>query len=177
MVEYLILGLLIYNPLSIYDMKKLMEKSTHHFFSASFGSLHPALKKLNEKGFVTFTQTLERGRSKKTYTITEEGRGAFLEWLQHDQNTDIVREPSLLKMFFLGHLPEEARTPVLENYLSEVEKNLVALKEILTVLQALEVPAEKLVHQTYQLATLEFGIAYYEFVKGWYEKKFVENPT
>lgn len=173
MVEYLILGLLMYNPLSIYDIKKAMEKSTSHFFSASFGSLHPALKKLHEKGFVTFTQTLERGRNKKTYTITEEGRKAFLEWLQNSTNTGIVREPSLLKMFFLGHLPQEARSPVLKNYLEEVEKNLQVLKGLLEVSQAIEVPEEKLAHKTYQLATLEFGVAYYEFVKEWYEKKFL----
>lgn len=172
MVDYLVLGLLLYRPLTMYDIKKAMEKSTNHFFSASFGSLHPALKKLDEKGWVTFTQTLERGRGKKTYTITESGQGAFLEWLQHDSSTDIVREPSLLKMFFLGHLAEEARSPVLKNYLEEVEKNLQVLKGLLEVSQAIEVPEEKLVHKTYQVATLEFGVAYYEFVKGWYEKKF-----
>ena len=54
MVDYLVLGLLMYRPLTMYDIKKAMEKSTHHFFSASFGSLHPALKKLDEKGWVRF---------------------------------------------------------------------------------------------------------------------------
>jgi DNA-binding PadR family transcriptional regulator len=172
MVDYLVLGLLMYRPLTMYDIKKAMEKSTNHFFSASFGSLHPALKKLAERGFVTFTQTLEQGRSKKTYAITESGKQAFLEWLQNNTTTDIVREPSLLKMFFLGHLPQEARTPVLESYLAEVERNLQALKGLLEVSQALEVPKDMETHKTYQLATLEFGVAYYEFVKQWYEKKF-----
>jgi DNA-binding PadR family transcriptional regulator len=174
MVDYLVLGLLMYQPLTMYDIKKVMEKSTNHFFSASFGSLHPALKKLDEKGWVRFTQTLEQGRGKKTYAITEEGQAAFLEWLQNNTITDIVREPSLLKMFFLGHLPQQARAPVLESYLVEVEKNLLALKGILMVSQALEVTEEKLAHKTYQLATLEFGIAYHEFVKQWYKKKFPE---
>jgi DNA-binding PadR family transcriptional regulator len=184
MVDYLVLGLLMYRPLTMYEIKKAMEKSTEHFFSASFGSLHPALKKLDEKGWVTFTQTLEQGRGKKTYAITEAGQAAFLEWLQQDASsqqttgsqqkagTEKVREPSLLKMFFLGHLSEEDRAPVLEHYLTEVEKSLVQLKGVLEVSQAMQVSDAQLAHKTYQLATLEFGIAYYEFVKAWYEKKF-----
>ncbi len=172
MVDYLVLGLLMYRPLTMYDIKKAMEKSTDHFYSASFGSLHPALKKLTEKGFVTFEQTLERGRGKKTYAITEAGKTAFLEWLRQDIPTEAVREGSLLKVFFLGHLPEEARNPILEVYLKDVETHLTELKKLLEVSQKLDVPSHMETHKTYQLATLEFGIAYYEFVREWYEKKF-----
>ena len=172
MVDYLVLGLLMYRPLTMYDIKKAMEKSTDHFYSASFGSLHPALKKLNEKGLVTFEQTLERGRGKKTYAITEEGKRDFLEWLKQDITTEAVREPSLLKVFFLGHLGEEARRPIVENYLGKVETHLAELRGLLETSHALEVPKAMEAHKTYQLATLEFGIAYYQFVKDWYKAKF-----
>jgi DNA-binding PadR family transcriptional regulator len=172
MVNYLVLGLLMYRPLTMYDIKKAMKKATDHFYSASFGSLHPALKKLNEKGLVTFEQTLEQGRGKKTYTITNLGKKEFLEWLQQNISTEAVREPSLLKVFFLGHLSQEARAPILENYLKEVDKHLAELRGLLEISQALEVPKNMEAHKTYQLATLEFGIAYYQFVKDWYKRKF-----
>lgn len=172
MVDYLVLGLLMYRPLTMYDIKKAMEKSTDHFYASSFGSLHPALKKLTDKEWVTFEQTLERGRGKKTYSITEAGKQEFLVWLQKDIPAEAVREPSLLKVFFLGHLSEKSRKPVVESYLSEVTKHLTELEKLLEVAQKLEVPAHMEVHKTYQLATLEFGIAYYEFVKDWYKRKF-----
>jgi DNA-binding PadR family transcriptional regulator len=177
MVDYLVLGLLMYRPLTMYDIKKAMEKSTDHFYGSSFGSLHPALKKLTDKEWVTFEQTLERGRGKKTYSITEAGKQEFLVWLQKDIAAEAVREPSLLKVFFLGHLSEKSRKPVVESYLSEVTKHLTELEKLLEVAQKLEVPAHMEVHKTYQLATLEFGIAYYQFVQEWYEKKFGVQET
>lgn len=172
MVDYLVLGLLMYRPLTMYDIKKAMEKSTDHFYSASFGSLHPALKKLTEKGLVTFQQTLESGRGKKTYTITDLGKETFLEWLRQDIPTEAVREPSLLKVFFMGHLGEGERQAVLEHYLREVTTHLTQLGGLLEVAKKLEVPAHMEAHKTHQLATLEFGIAYYTFVIDWYRKKF-----
>jgi DNA-binding PadR family transcriptional regulator len=172
MVDYLVLGLLMYRPLTMYDIKKAMEKSTDHFYSASFGSLHPALKKLTDKGLVTFQQTLEGGRGKKIYTITDLGKEAFLEWLRQDIPTEAVREPSLLKVFFMGHLGEGERQPILEHYLGEIAKHLAQLGGLLEAAKGLEVPAHLEAHKTHQIATLEFGIAYYQFVTDWYKKKF-----
>jgi DNA-binding PadR family transcriptional regulator len=172
MLEYLALGLLMTKPLTMYEMKKMMQQSTDHFFSASFGSLHPVLNKLSEKKWVSGKEKLENGRGKKIYSITDSGKTAFLEWLKEDITPERVREASLLKLFFLGHLPEKARRLVLERYLSDIGHHLEQLRQLLEFLQDSELPKT---HKDYQLATLEFGVAYYEFVLGWYKKKFVNG--
>ncbi|WP_236880832.1 PadR family transcriptional regulator [Clostridioides difficile] len=49
MLEYIILGFLMEKELSGYDLKQIMSESTSYFFDASFGSIYPALKRLETK--------------------------------------------------------------------------------------------------------------------------------
>jgi DNA-binding PadR family transcriptional regulator len=53
LIELIILGFLSYNyPLTLYDIKMAMKRSTEYFASTSQGAIHPALVKLNQNGYV-----------------------------------------------------------------------------------------------------------------------------
>ena len=85
MLEYIILGFLMGCAASGYDLKQYMAESTSYFFYASYasyGSIYPALKRLEERKLILSEEKVTGGKFKKLYSITEEGRGVFLTWLK-----------------------------------------------------------------------------------------------
>ena len=46
-----ILGLLSWQPMSGYDIKKLIEMGLRHFWSESYGQIYPTLEQLVKEGF------------------------------------------------------------------------------------------------------------------------------
>lgn len=171
MVEYAALGFLMFRPLSMYDLSKAMERSTRHFLSASYGSLHPALRKLEKAGHVTSSAETANGRRKKVYRITESGGAHFRAWMAQDIVAERVSEPGLLRLFFLGHLDPEEREQLLARFLREMEEAAEELETLHASVKDVEAPPGAEAHMAYQLATLEFGIAHHRFVKDWYQAK------
>ncbi|MNX11093.1 Transcriptional regulator PadR-like family protein [compost metagenome] len=171
MMEYAALGFLMYRPLSMYDLSKAMERSTQHFLSASFGSLHPTLRKLEAQGHVTGVEDASTGRRKKIYHLTETGRTHFITWLSQAITAERVSDPSLLRLFFLAHLDPQARATVMDQFLGEMQQAAEQLEALHASLQGMQVPPGFDDHWAYQLATLEFGIAHHRFVKDWYQAK------
>ncbi len=180
MIDTAALGFLMFRPLSMYDLSKAMERSTGHFLSASYGSLHPALRKLEKLGHVTVTEEVANGRRKKVYRITESGRAHFRAWMGQDLVAERVAEPGLLRLFFLGHLDPEEREALLVRFLREMEQAAEELEALHAEVKDVQAPPEAEAHLAYQLATLEFGIAHHRFVKDWYQAKleaFRNAPT
>src|SRR3712207_8312837 len=61
-----------------YELKHLMERSVGFFFGASYGSIYPALKDLEEACLVRSTRVVQSERpNKKVYAITQEGVAYF----------------------------------------------------------------------------------------------------
>ena len=76
-MHFVVLGLLLVQPATIYSLNKQFEASISLFYSASLGALRSALLKLEQAEEVSFTETIENGRHKKIYSITEKGEAAF----------------------------------------------------------------------------------------------------
>ncbi len=171
MMEYAALGFLMYRPLSMYDLKKAMERSTQHFLSASFGTLHPLLQKLAKQGLVTCEEQVANGRNKKVFTITPAGRSHFVAWLGRDVMAERVSDPRLLRLFFLGHLEAPERTALLARFLDQMESAARELEGLKAHVQQATAPPGWEDHLAYQMATLEFGIAHHRFVRDWYQAK------
>src|ERR687883_548981 len=51
-LKSVLLGFLTSRDLTGYELKHLMERSVGHFFGASYGSIYPALRDLEEAGLV-----------------------------------------------------------------------------------------------------------------------------
>lgn len=171
MMEFAALGFLMYRPLSMYDLKKAMERSTQHFLSASFGTLHPLLRKLEGQGLVTSETQVANGRNKKVFTITPAGRSRFVEWLGQDVMAERVSDPRLLRLFFLGHLDRGERQELLKRFLDQMEAAALELEQLQAQVAGAAIPPGWEDHMAYQLSTLEFGIAHHRFVKDWYQAK------
>ena len=65
MQDMIILGLLAYRDASLYDLKKTMEQSTAMFYNTSFGSIHPALQKLERENLVTVKEGVSQEAAKR----------------------------------------------------------------------------------------------------------------
>jgi PadR family transcriptional regulator AphA len=106
--KYAILGMLSFEPKSGYEISKAIQNSTAFFWSESDGQLYPILKRLHEEGLVTFIESnSEEGRSKKVYTLTEDGHTALQDWLKQEPTTFNIRNEFLLQLFF-GHNIDDA---------------------------------------------------------------------
>lgn len=100
------LGVLTMGDASGYEIKKRLEGPFQHFYDASFGSIYPALNRLQDEGLVTCTHEAQSKRpDKKVYALTPEGRLAFIRELSSDPGQDRVRSEFLVLMMFAELLP------------------------------------------------------------------------
>jgi DNA-binding PadR family transcriptional regulator len=112
--SHVILGMLAQRPRSGYDIKQFVDRSTRHFWAASYGQIYPDLKRLAEAGLVVGKSTPSGGRRRTVFNITEEGRAALHEWLTSPaEPLEEVRDEALLKIFFADLLTLEETTAVL----------------------------------------------------------------
>lgn len=124
----LCLGALIHGSASGYEIRKLFEDGP---FSAihdvSFGSIYPALTVLLERGWATCSITEQDGRpDKKVYSITPEGRTAFLEALTTTPAPDKMRSEILFILAFGDFLPQADVLSLVDRYIADYEERLAA---------------------------------------------------
>ena len=153
MLNYIILGMVLNEDLTGYDIKKFIENGIGVFYKASYGSLYPALKKLTEKGLLVMYEEPRGGRQKKFYKLTEEGNKIFMDWLVSPMNVLDGTNTHLAKVYFFDKLPPEIR----DRQLLEHEMNNI---NYLRKLQALEKEFNKIKKDCfyYKLSTLYYGI-------------------
>ncbi len=169
MLENVILGLLLYKKLSIYDMKKAIEQSVGFFYSSSYGNIHPAMKKLEAKGFVSVQEKLVHGRNRKEYSITEEGIGQFQIWLSQDIKVGKIQDEGLLHLYFLAELKEDKRIELLNRYIEKLSEKVIELSEVENAIRKIEVPDKYREALNYRIITIDFGLKYYKFELTWYK--------
>lgn len=106
-VKTLCLAILHDDDASGYEIRKLSAEGEYAYFVvASFGSIYPALAKLEDEGFVQSKVEHQEGRpAKKVYSITEAGREAFRETLFDDLSEDVFRSEFLLFARFAHMVP------------------------------------------------------------------------
>ncbi|MBY0086692.1 PadR family transcriptional regulator [Brevibacillus sp. M2.1A] len=100
-VKTIILGFLSYGEMSGYDIKQAFTNSIGFFYDASFGAIYPALRKLEEEGFVTKQEIIQSGKPNKIlYRITEAGKQSFRQEIQTPILPPVLRSDMLVKIFF-----------------------------------------------------------------------------
>ena len=102
--DYVILGLLAEQPLSGYQIKKIVDIRFKFFWSESFGQIFPALKALAVAGLAEeLKQEHKDGRAAKQYQITPAGREALVLWLRQPVEKESLRLEILLKTYFSNY--------------------------------------------------------------------------
>ncbi len=129
-VTPVVLGLLAHSPMSGYDIKAVVDRSTRFFWAASYGQIYPELRRLEEEGLIRGENAPNGARGRRVYELTDAGRQALEEWL-HGPNTTIeYRDESLLRLFFADELPRDEALGLLEARKRGHEQYLGALRAI-----------------------------------------------
>jgi DNA-binding PadR family transcriptional regulator len=125
-----ILGMLALGKTSGYDIKTFVDKSTRHFWAASYGQIYPELRRLEEAGLIEGRDEPTGGRAKTLYELTEAGRAALTEWLAAPNPlTYELRDEGMLKLFFSDNVPER-RLEIIRAIRAEAELKLAALNAV-----------------------------------------------
>ncbi len=97
--QYVILGLLSEEPLTGYEMKRIIDMRLSFFWNESFGQLYPTLGRLAAEGLIT-VQREDGKHGSVRYAITPSGRAALKAWLKEPAEKELIRYELLLKLYF-----------------------------------------------------------------------------
>lgn len=124
-MELAILGALKEKPMHGYELKKRLSYLLGHLWKISFGSLYPALKRLEAKNAVEKAYTVkEKTRNRYVYRITPEGEEVFARLLVDTRKSSEITDADKfsLRLAFFQYMEPEMRLWLLEkrrNYLQE----------------------------------------------------------
>lgn len=164
MIDNVILGILIEGPQTGYGLKSTIEQSVGFFYSASYGSLYPALKRLAEQGAISLVES-DGAKNKKLYTLEALGRNQFLEWLGEPLTRN--RNEHLLKFFFYDYLEEPLRGERLAAFHGTLREDLGRLAAVKRIVDKETVELENPDDYRFRLSVLTYGFRYLEMAERW----------
>lgn len=130
-VKTIILGFLMNESMTGYELKKAFSISFTFFSGLSYGSIYPALKKMEKEGLISMTLEIQDGSpNRKVYTITDKGREFFLSSLQEPVAMEPKRDSFLMHLFFFAHLSPGERVKKARHHLESVGKIRSALEAV-----------------------------------------------
>ena len=151
-MQFVVLSMLLREPLSSYDLRSRFTDVVSLFYSASLGSIQHALRALGDLGLITSQLDEGSARGRRSHRITDAGRAAWRDWMLSPVTGAAAQRTMLARVFFLGQLEDRsdraAALALLRDRVDEDEANLRRLSE-----SAAPVPAAH-----YQFATLDYGL-------------------
>lgn len=175
-MEYVILGLLLLQPNTLYGIHKAFEQGISMFYSSSLGSLQSAVKRLESKGYIYVMASVENGRAKKNMAPTPEGQAAFFAWLNAPLAQQNLEVELLSRLYFLGLIPQISdQIQCLRQWREDIEKSRGLLIETNTQLDQLEIPEVYQGIFYYQRKVLGYGIDTHGYGLEWLERLIAER--
>lgn len=168
-MENVVLGLLIIQSLTLYEMNRAFKQGISMFYSASYGSLQVAIKNLLGKQLIVFDEKVEKGRNKKVYRITEQGKEAFYQWMLVEIPVNKLEVTALSKVYFLGLIQNaEHKKQIVLEILSKIHLVQGELTKMNEAISRLDIPDSHRDILTFQLKTLDYGIGAHSFAGEWF---------
>jgi DNA-binding PadR family transcriptional regulator len=157
MLDLAVLGLLKERAMHGYELRKQLIQRLGFFWTVSFGSLYPTLRKLEREGWVSKERETPAapprqsgsGRRKQVYRITAEGEREFLTMLAGPAGAEV--DKFTLRLAFFRYLGPDARIRLLERRKAYLQDRLEE------GVQSLE-HAENRRADTYTLSLMRHGI-------------------
>lgn len=150
------------NEMSGYDLKQWMAECTSYFFDASFGSIYPALKRMERKGYMICRETVEDNKFKKLYSITDTGKTNFLNWLEKPIVFEKANHSYLVSIYFYRYLPIDIAIRNLKMFIAILEQHLSEVNR-----QKCDAEKKYNVKRNFAYSTIICGIHYFEATILW----------
>jgi DNA-binding PadR family transcriptional regulator len=124
-IEMALLGMLSQKRRSGYDLRKTFATTAMRHYSDSPGSIYPALRRLESRGWIApVPQDGDKdSRKRQEFALTEAGTGALIAWLEREVSRDdvILRTDELMLRFAFmdGNVPRSATIRFLDQFIRE----------------------------------------------------------
>ncbi len=132
MLELAILGLLLESPMHGYELRKRLTGLLGAFRAFSYGSLYPALRRLQADGLIAEDagpDTLVKRRARRVYEMTPLGKQRFTELVADTGPQNYTDDGFGVHLAFFSRTPAEARVRILEGRRRQVEERREGLRE------------------------------------------------
>jgi DNA-binding PadR family transcriptional regulator len=127
-LELAVLGLLKDSSMHGYELKKRLDEQLGHFWSISYGSLYPTLKRLASTGAIEISSPSgETSRRKNVYHITPHGEALFFRLLDAEGARYSDRDQFMLRFAFSRYMEPEARRRMLEGRRGYLQERLAKM--------------------------------------------------
>jgi DNA-binding PadR family transcriptional regulator len=157
---YVILGMLGWRPMSGYEIKSVVDKSTRFFWAVSYGQLYPELRRLSKAGLIEGKASPQGGRKRNVYRLTTAGRRELRVWLRADPDVYEVRDEGLLKLFFAAAGDGESALGTLDAMRREHQRRAEQLQAV----EAEDPPTG------FACLVLRHGIEFHQWIAEWCER-------
>lgn len=108
MLKHGILGLISNSDKTGYEIMTVFRDSLSHFWSAQTSQIYRELQTLQKAGWISRKHVEQTGRpDKNVFSITPAGHEELVRWLREDNIPADLKNPFLMKTFFMGELPVE----------------------------------------------------------------------
>ncbi|KZB86019.1 PadR family transcriptional regulator [Amycolatopsis regifaucium] len=109
MLRFALLGFLLRQPMTGYDLAIAIRSSIHFVWPAQLSQIYRTLSQLEDNGLVMSEVEPQQSRpDRRVYTVTDAGRAAFGSWIgELVTELDPVRVPFMVRFFFAGSRPLE----------------------------------------------------------------------
>lgn len=128
-----VLGLISQRPLSGYDLRKIFQTTPMGHFSSSPGAIYPALRRLEEAGWIR--STTEEGRTRRQrmiYEVTAQGRKALQEHLSRPVTQEDVTwhmDDLMMRFAFMdGVVGREMTVRFLQDFAAQIDAHVADLR-------------------------------------------------
>ena len=113
-----------------YDIRKRASEGAYrHFVEASFGSIYPALAKLEADGCVERREEVRPNRPPaKVYSITRKGECEFREALTAPIQRDVFRSPFLMVALYAHALDGDVLVQAIDAQLANLREDLAEIE-------------------------------------------------
>ncbi|MGE5404040.1 MAG: PadR family transcriptional regulator [Candidatus Saccharibacteria bacterium] len=167
-VKHIILGFLMEESSHGYLLRAGGMKKMFGDFGINDGQLYPTLKKLEQEGLVSKEiQHQEGAPSRHIYTVTEEGRQEFLDWLASDEGEErsfrydfFRKDLFFMRCNYIRYLDKPLAVAKIEQQIKTVENTIADLD------QARQSMVKKRVDPL-RISILEYGIRSQETRLAW----------
>ncbi|HWQ47323.1 MAG TPA: helix-turn-helix transcriptional regulator [Longilinea sp.] len=120
-IRFTILGLLNWQSLSGYDLKRIIADSDLFYWSGNNNQIYNVLVDLHKQGYVSqVIQYQESLPAKKIYSITPAGQAELRAWLRSDPELPEFRNNFLIQLAWMDELSGDELDACLARYAQEI---------------------------------------------------------
>ncbi len=157
-----LLGFLHEGPMTGWDLVAVAQQRIGNFWTLTQSQVYRELAAMAKAGLVEAGPPGPRDR--KPYSITEAGRAAFAEWIDHEPGLEQIRFPLLLTIMFAAHLPADRLRSMVAAHRDVHAERLARYEQYRAEVH--DDPGT----DPFRRATLEFGLRYERAVLDWFDE-------